>query len=120
MNAMMEKLSVRLRRTHVLAIALALLASASSASAPASAADTLESADLAALLRQLDMAERIARNAETRSPNSASRYHFDYARLHADLARIRAGIEDYLIPRRAQPRDLNELSGEYRRQSATP
>lgn len=120
MSAMMQKLPVRIRRTYVLAIALALLAPVACLSPPASAADTLESADLAALLRQLDMAERIARNAETLSPNSASRYHFDYARLHADIARIRAGIEDYLNPRRAQPRDPDALSGEYRRESTTP
>lgn len=120
MSAMIEKLPVRLRRTHVLTIALALLALAACLSPPTSAADTLESADLAALLRQLDMAERIVRNAEALSPNSASRYHFDYARLHADIARIRTGIEDYLSPRRAQPRDLHELGGEYRRESATP
>lgn len=117
---MMEKLPVRLRRTHVLATAFALLALATGVSPSASAADTLESADLAALLRQLDMAERIARNTETLSPNGPSRYHFDYARLHADIARIRAGIEDYLSPRRAQPRDPDALSGEYRRESATP
>ena len=117
---MIEKRPVTTRRTHVLAIALVLLAPIAGVSPPASAADTLESADLAALLRQLDMAERLALHAETISPNSASRYHFDYARLHADIARIRSGIEDYLSPRRAQPRDPDALSGEYRRESTTP
>lgn len=111
---------MRLRRTHVLAIALALLAPVAGVSPSASAADTLESAELAALLRQLDMAERLAQHAESLTPNSASRYHFDYVRLHADIARIRSGIEDYLSPRRAQPRDPDALSGEYRREDTTP
>lgn len=117
---MIEKRSATKRRPHMLAIAVAILASTAGMSLSTAAADTLESAELAALLRQLDMAERLAQHAETLSPNSASRYHFDYARLHADIARIRAGIEDYLSPRRAQPRDPDALSGEYRRESTTP
>jgi RAQPRD family integrative conjugative element protein len=120
MTAMIEKRSATKRRPHMLAIAVSILASTTGISLSTSAADTLESADLAALLRQLDMAERIARNAETLSPNRPSRYHFDYARLHADIARIRTGIEDHLSPRRAQPRDPDALSGDYRRESTTP
>lgn len=120
MTEMIEKRSATNRRPHMLAIAIAILATIAGTSLSTVAADTLESAELTALLRQLDMAERVARHAETLVPNSASRYHFDYARLHADIARIRAGIEDYLSPRRAQPRDPDALSGEYRRESATP
>lgn len=86
-----------------------------------SAADAdLENARLAALVRQLDMLERIAAQSASSSP-AGTRYHFDYARLRQDLTRIRTGIEDYLSPRRAQPRDPNTLSGEYRRDdSASP
>ena len=39
---------------------------------------------------------------------------FDYLRLREDLLRVRAGIEDYLTPRRAQPRDPLEFQGDYR------
>lgn len=117
---MTERRSATKHRPHMLAISVAILASAAGISLSTATADTLESAELAALLRQLDMAERIARSAETLTPNGDSRYHFDYARLHADIARIRAGIEDYLHPKRAQPRDPDELSGDYRRESPTP
>lgn len=117
---MIERRSATKRRPHTLAIAVAILASTAGISLSTAAADTLESAEFAALLRQLDMAERIARSAETLTPNGDARYHFDYARLHADIARIRAGIEDYLRPKRAQPRDPYELGGDYRRESTTP
>lgn len=120
MTAMTERRSATKPRPHMLAIVVAILASTAGISLSTATADTLESAELAALLRQLDMAERIARSAETIPPNGDSRYHFDYARLHADIARIRAGIEDYLRPKRAQPRDPYELSGDYRRESTTP
>ena len=46
------------------------------------------------------------------SPERA-RYHFDYAQLRADLKRVRAGLEDYLVPQRAQPRDPVPLAGDY-------
>lgn len=117
---MTERRSATKHRPHILAISVAILASAAGISLSTATADTLESAELAALLRQLDMAELIARSAETVTPNGDSRYHFDYARLHADIERIRAGIEDYLHPRRAQPRDPDELSGDYRRESEAP
>lgn len=82
-----------------------------------SAADGFESAQLALILRQLDTIDRTA-NLASASAASNSRYRFDYARLRTDLARVRAGIEDYLAPPRAQPRDLAPLSGEYRTDQA--
>ena len=42
-----------------------------------------------------------------------ARYHFDYARLRADMKRVRAGLQDYLAPQRAQPRDPVPLAGDY-------
>jgi RAQPRD family integrative conjugative element protein len=86
-------------------------------SLPASAETDLERARLAMLLRQLDLLGTVVRQAEDSAPISG-RYHFDFARLRADLARIRRGIEDYLAPRRAQPRDPLELSGDYQRQES--
>jgi RAQPRD family integrative conjugative element protein len=65
---------------------------------------------LAALVRQLDLVERLAGQAEQAASPGAARYRFDYARLRGDLARVRAGVTDYLAP----PRDPLPLSGEYR------
>jgi RAQPRD family integrative conjugative element protein len=79
-----------------------------------------ESAQLALLVRQLNQLERTALEAQKLSDVSAHRYHFDYARLQADLARVRSGIEDYLSPPRAQPRDPDELSGQYRAATGAP
>ena len=82
--------------------------------------DDAEHRQLAALLRQLDVLERLAQHSAA-STVGGIRYHFDYARLHADIARVRAGIEDYLSPRRAQPRDPTALDGDYRREAqSTP
>jgi RAQPRD family integrative conjugative element protein len=87
----------------------------------ASAADgDAEQRQLAALLRQLDVLERLAQHSAA-STIDGNRYHFDYARLHADITRVRAGIEDYLSPQRAQPRDPTILNGGYRQEAqATP
>jgi RAQPRD family integrative conjugative element protein len=86
---------------------------------PSAADADLENAQLAALVRQLDLLDRIAeQSASAPTPASGTRYHFDYARLRNDVKRIRTGIEEYLRPRRAQPRDPYVLSGEYQRDSA--
>jgi RAQPRD family integrative conjugative element protein len=97
-----------------------LLAAVLGASTPVAAADeALERSELAAALRQLDAFERLIGQGEAAQTGSAhaSRYHFDYARLSADLARMRAGIEGYLTPERAQPRDPAELLSHYRQTS---
>lgn len=73
----------------------------------------LERAQLAAAIRQLDMLERLAEHAANTQPEERSRYHFDYTRLRQDVQRVRAGINDYLTPRRAQPRDPAEIVGDY-------
>ena len=77
--------------------------------------------ELVAALRQLDALERtVAHSAAHTSVIPGERYHFDYPRLLADLARVRAGIQAHLTPSRAQPRDLSELTGEYRTERAAP
>ena len=86
---------------------------------PAYAADDApEREQLAAIARQIELADRLtshlADQAVTAQPERA-RYYFDYVRLRADLQRIRAGLQDYLVPQRAQPRDPGPLSGEYLR-----
>ena len=86
---------------------------------PAVAADAADNAAeremLAAVTRQLELLDRPAERGATTAPQERSRYHFDYARLRADLQRMRAGVRDYLVPQRAQPRDPVPLAGDYTR-----
>lgn len=90
------------------------LAVSFSALRPAIAADNaLEREQLAALARQLNLIDRLAEHAAHTAPQERARYHFDYARLRADLKRVRAGLQDYLAPQRAQPRDPVPLAGDY-------
>ena len=98
---------------RVPALALALIIALAGAS-PASAGDaTAEHEQLAALVRQLNLIDRLAEHAANTAPQERARYHFDYARLRADLKRVRAGLQDYLVPQRAQPRDPVPLAGDY-------
>ena len=76
-----------------------------------------EQAQLAALIRQLDMLDRLAEHSASLPRQEGSRYHFDYARLHEDIERVRSGTRDYLTPQRAQPRDPVKLIGDYRQES---
>ena len=99
-----------------LAVLLAVLLSAMQ---PAIADDTPEREQLAALTRQLDLIDRLAEHAASTAPQERARHHFDYARLRADLKRVRAGLQDYLVPQRAQPRDPVPLAGDYVRRDRT-
>ena len=104
-------LTTACRRVPALALALTIaLASASPASADDASA---EHEQLAALARQLNLIDRLAEHAANSAPQERARYHFDYARLRADLNRVRAGLQDYLVPQRAQPRDPVPLAGDY-------
>ncbi|MCI4231536.1 RAQPRD family integrative conjugative element protein [Dickeya dianthicola] len=74
--------------------------------------------ELAATLRQLEALQRfVAQSAATTPPVPNERYYFDYPRLLGDLARVRSGIQFYLSPSRAQPRDTTELNSDYRQES---
>jgi len=98
---------------------LALITALAGAS-PASAGDaSAEHEQLAALARQLDLIDRLAEHATTTAPQARARYHFDYARLRADLKRVRTGVQDFLVPQRAQPRDPVPLAGDYLRRDRT-
>ena len=104
-------LTTACRRVPALALALTIaLASASPASADDASA---EHEQLAALARQLNLIDRLAEHAANTAPQERARYHFDYARLRADLKRVRAGLQGYLVPQRAQPRDPVPLAGDY-------
>ncbi|MFN3987501.1 MAG: RAQPRD family integrative conjugative element protein [Rhodocyclaceae bacterium] len=76
--------------------------------------DTPERDQLATIKRQIDLLERTALHSANLARAERARYHFDHTRLREDLQRIRAGINDYLTPQRAQPRDPVELLGDYR------
>jgi RAQPRD family integrative conjugative element protein len=91
---------------------------AASFPSPAIAGDSPERERLAAILRQIDRIDRLAEQASRLAPEEHARYRFDYVRLREDLLRVRTSIEDYLTPRRAQPRDPLELTGDYRLPSA--
>ncbi|EPY8486026.1 RAQPRD family integrative conjugative element protein [Pseudomonas aeruginosa] len=105
------------RRTSAWPALAVVLAVSFSALQPAIADDTPEREQLAALARQIDLIDRLAEHAAHTAPQQRARYHFDHARLRKDLQRVRAGIQDYLTPPRAQPRDTVELSGGYRQSS---
>ncbi|MBS7842829.1 RAQPRD family integrative conjugative element protein [Pseudomonas fluorescens] len=79
------------------------------------AASAHEQDQLSLIQQQLDTIERLATRAEVASTaEPGDRYRFDYPRLIQDLQRIRQGVQDYLSPSRAQPRDPAELVGDYR------
>jgi RAQPRD family integrative conjugative element protein len=79
------------------------------------AASAHEQDQLSLIQRQLDTIERLATRAEVASTAEPDdRYRFDYPRLYQDIQRIRQGVQGYLFPSRAQPRDSTELVGDYR------
>lgn len=79
------------------------------------AASGHEQDQLSLVQQQLDIIERLATQAEAASTaEPVERYRFDYLRLSQDIQRIRNGVQGYLSPSRAQPRDPSELVGEYR------
>jgi RAQPRD family integrative conjugative element protein len=109
-------LATRRRTVPAVVLAWSLMACLSSSAQDAS----IERERLTAILREFETIERLTSASESVAPAQGTRYHFDYARLRADLARVKAGIEDYLSPPRAQPRDPQTLQGDYRRESGTP
>ncbi|AEV63322.1 conjugal transfer protein [Pseudomonas veronii] len=79
------------------------------------AASGHEQDQLRLVQQQLDIIERLATRAEAANPSeSIERYRFDYPRLIQDIQRMRQGVQSYLSPSRAQPRDPTELVGDYR------
>ncbi|EIF29975.1 MULTISPECIES: integrative conjugative element protein, RAQPRD family [Pseudomonadota] len=72
-----------------------------------------EREQLAAISRQLELLDRLVEHAADVSPQGRARYHFDYVRLREDVKRVHAGVQDYLVPQRAQPRDPIPLSSNY-------
>ena len=84
------------------------------------AASASEQANLDVMIRQLNALEDTARRSAQVADEPGKRYFFDYQRLAGDIARIRHGLEGYLTPSRAQPRDPAELSGQYTTEGRQP
>ena len=80
------------------------------------AASVHEREQLSLVQQQFDTLERLATQAEAEAhtPEPDDRYRFDYPRLIRDIQRIRLGVQGYLSPSRAQPRNPTELVGDYR------
>lgn len=68
---------------------------------------------LTILLRELNTIERLAAAGDLANSPTSSRYHFNYGRLRADIARVSMGIQSYLSPQRATPREVVVLHGSY-------
>ena len=77
------------------------------------AATASEQANLEVMIRQLNALEDTARRSAQVAEEPGQRYFFDYQRLVSDIQRVRRGLQDYLTPSRAQPRDPAELRGNY-------
>ncbi|RLM24755.1 hypothetical protein BIY29_08540 [Brenneria alni] len=84
------------------------------------AANASEKDELASTLRLLDQVQASLERARVAAAQSdsadRSRYHFDYQRITADLNAIKSGIDIYLSPSRAQPREASAIAGNYRRE----
>lgn len=91
------------------------LSSLTALSAQASEKDELASAQRMIVQVQASL-ERARVAAAQEDTAERGRYFFDYQRATADLRTISAGIDRYLEPSRAQPRDLSGVSGNYRRE----
>ncbi|CAM2934459.1 integrative conjugative element protein, RAQPRD family [Pseudomonas gessardii] len=78
------------------------------------ATSATEHSNLAVMIRQLNALEATAQqSAQLAVEPSNNRFFLDYQRLASDIERIRLGLENYLTPNRAQPRDTVEISGGY-------
>ncbi|CGO25092.1 integrative conjugative element protein%2C RAQPRD family [Salmonella enterica subsp. enterica serovar Typhi] len=77
-----------------------------------------EKDELALALRQLDQVQSALERAKIVAvqDNSDGRFFFDYERTTRDLKTMKQGIETYLEPSRAQPRDKGSLVGQYRKE----
>lgn len=97
-------------------IALPLLV-ASLVATPVAASETFEREQLTLVLKQLQNAQRITVAAHQNiTPTETERFWFDYERLERDLEKIQLGIERYMTPNRAQPRELHgDMASSYTR-----
>lgn len=81
------------------------------------ASEVFEREQLSLILKQVKNAQRLSVTAHEKiTPTDIERFWFDYERLERDLKKIQLGIEHYMTPNRAQPRELHgELASSYTR-----
>lgn len=86
-------------------------------STQAIASEVFEREQLSLILKQVKNAQRITVvTHEKITPTDTERFWFDYERLERDLKKIQLGIEHYMTPNRAQPRELHgEMASSYMR-----
>ncbi len=86
-------------------------------STQAIASEVFEREQLSLILKQVKNAQRITVAAHEKvTPTDTERFWFDYERLERDLKKIQLGIEHYMTPNRAQPRELHgEMASSYMR-----
>lgn len=104
---------------HILSVAFFVAFSPLAPAGPA-----LEAQELALALKQLEQVQTILERAAIQSKASASnretRFLFDYELVQEDLRRVSSGIRSYMTPSRAQPRDIEQITGEYSRDQGQP
>lgn len=77
------------------------------------AASASERTNVEVMIRQLNALEDTAHRSAQVANEPGQRFFLDYERLAGDIGRIRHGLENYLSPSRAQPRDPVEIAGSY-------
>jgi integrative conjugative element protein, RAQPRD family len=77
----------------------------------------VEREQLKMVLEQLNNIEQVVLVSEQSSQKlSGQRYNFDYEQFKKDLEAIRTGVELYLTPVRAQPREVVDFEANYRKE----
>ncbi|PVB76040.1 conjugal transfer protein [Salmonella enterica subsp. enterica serovar Legon] len=100
----------------IITIAISLFITNSALAAPLT-----EREELTLTFNQLTQIEASLHRAQQSARTGINeRYYFDYPRIHSDITTLRSGIEHYLTPARAQPRDTATLVGQYREEKTTP
>lgn len=82
---------------------------------PLQAAEKDELASAQRMLIQVQAALERARVSAVQAAPERGRFYFDYLRATSDLNTINDGIDRYLEPSRAQPRESGSVTGNYRR-----
>ncbi|EFP4583709.1 conjugal transfer protein [Salmonella enterica] len=100
----------------IITIAISLFITSSALATPLT-----EREELTLSLNQLSQIEASLHRAQQSARTGINeRYYFDYPRIHSDISTLRSGIEHYLTPARAQPRDTATLVGQYREEKTAP
>ena len=97
----------RLPKPGLAALCIAMLMTTGHAYA---SSEAFEREQLMLIQKQLHNAELLLKNAQKNiTPNETTRFWFDYQRLE------KLGVQNYLSPHRAQPRDSHDVARSYSR-----